>query len=287
MCTVSTNPDDLTKADAVVFGNWWITRHDPPARQPHQLFIYYNMNSSNYVRLRYFFPTWRSAFNWTWSYRRDSDIFQPAAFLQKVKPPHTYRQYKVMVKEKSQLAFLVKKQSRSQSKVEEYVERLSQEITVTQIPETEIKATTTHVKGSADLKDLANQHFFYLSFEKALCADFVTDAFFDLYDPEVNAVPVVRGRADYRTMFPQDTFVDSSIAAGPKELAASLKELSMNLKLYSAMLWRKSQYVKRDGLPLAWCQLCEKLHSYHGDRYYEDIQSWWWKNGQCHTSRRI
>ena len=130
-----------------------------------------------------------------------------------------------------------------------------------------------------------SKYYFVLAFEWADCQDYVTDLFFDVFDPRILAIPVVRGGVNYTKHFPKEIFVDADDFSSPRKLWKYLEKVAANKKLYTKKLWRKSQYVKENGVYYAWCQLCDILHRVDEDselrKRYDDIHVWYREGGGC------
>ena len=57
----------------------------------------------------------------------------------------------------------------------------------------------------------SEDYYFYLSFENAVCKDYVTEKFYDALTQDI--VPVVFGRADYQHFAPPQSYMDSGYSA--------------------------------------------------------------------------
>ena len=55
---------------------------------------------------------------------------------------------------------------------------------------------------------------FYLSFENAICRDYVTEKIFNAL--RLNTIPVVLGGADYSALLPPHSFIDARDHQGPE-----------------------------------------------------------------------
>ena len=138
-------------------------------------------------------------------------------------------------------------------------------------------------RGSDDEKCLpllSEKYFFYLAFENSLCKDYVTEKFFKIFK-NVDTIPVLRGGADHKRLFPPNTFVDAADFASPADLAAHLKQLSRNRWRYTEMLKEKDKY-RFEPTGKWFCKLCEKMHSASADRiqWYPNMRAWY-VDGQC------
>ena len=132
--------------------------------------------------------------------------------------------------------------------------------------------------------DLLEQDYkFYLSFENALCTDYVTEKFFDILNRRI--VPVVLGGVNYSQIAPPHSYIDAS-QYSPKELAAYLRLLATNDRLYNEYFWWKPHYRVEERYPVmateALCHLCQKLHVNKSVSIYADMKSHFGKEFRCH-----
>ncbi len=130
-------------------------------------------------------------FNWTWSYRQDSDFFSPIAFLshrndqerldriqsligldRPNKLPH-HNDYLDLITKKNKLVFWVVSNCNTRSKREHLVERMKEYIPV------DVFGSCGDMACVGDcFVHLAHEYKFYLAFENAICPDYVTEKFF-------------------------------------------------------------------------------------------------------------
>ncbi|KAL8622213.1 hypothetical protein ACOMHN_053015 [Nucella lapillus] len=223
------------------------------------------------------------AFNWTWTYRTDSDIVEVYERLKRspsVPSPTTLLAMKN--RKKKRVAWMVSHCSVPSHRAE-YVERLRKIIPV------DIYGGCGNLScpiwtQQCDL--LLNDYLFYLSFENSLCVDYITEKFYKTFHDDVHVVGVVRGGANYSRYFPAGTFIDADSFSGPEKLGRYLLELAGDDGGYVDLLWRRSHFVTHDeGHMDAHCQVCYKLH--HVDRFkrtYSDMYGWFHKHG-CFTPK--
>ena len=122
-------------------------------------------------------------------------------------------------------------------------------------------------------------YFFYLSFENALCEDFVTGTLYDALS--YNVVPIVYGGADYRIFAPPQSHINVFHYDSPEELAEYLKWLMKNPEMYKKyFLWKQFYKIER-GAHRATCDLCRFLHEDRGPRVFRRMFSEWFSQGRC------
>ena len=303
-CEVSLNNKFFQKADAIVVDDAKMLKQTPPEVKENRVLVYYNMrmpklNNPN-GKYDLYGKYWKSVFNWVWSYRLDSDIFEPFAYLEKKSTGGTLESFDAVAEKKSRLAVWIDprvnmeeeslgdlgknlQKSKSQNGVESFVRKLKKVMSIDTCRIVDLKAEIDDEQAMEHFT--LSKYYFVLAFEWADCQDYITDLFFDVFDPRIFAIPVVRGGFNYTKHFPKEIFVDADGFSSPRKLAKHLEKVAANKKLYTRMLWRKSQYVKENGVYHAWCQLCDMLHRVDEDselrQRYEDIHAWYKEGGGC------
>jgi alpha-1,3-fucosyltransferase len=115
-----------------------------------------------------------------------------------------------------------------------------------------------HISNPQCYDMLESTYKFYLSFENAICPDYVTEKFFKIMGHDI--VPVVYGGADYTQHAPPHSYIDAR-KFQPKELAAYLKLLDANETLYNEYFWWKDyyrvEYSIEDTTRHGFCDLCQ------------------------------
>ena len=302
-CIVSPSTRFYQQAHAVVFDDGKMTKQTPPQLKDDRVLVYYSMRTPNQVlpkaKDEMFTQNWKSVINWVWSYRLDSDIFQPFGYVRKIPAPAKLETFAPIVKKKSKVALWIdprvdsvgeldknSQKGKSKTDVEGFLRKVGKEISVDTYSMADLKAALNEPQSKKGYA--MSKYYFILAFEWADCQDYVTDLFFDAFDPNVLAVPVVRGGFKYAQHFPKEIFVNADDFDSPKGLARYLQKLAANTKTYTRMLWRKSQYVREEGVSHAWCQLCEMLHRVDEDEQllgrYDDVYTWVNEGGGCRVS---
>jgi alpha-1,3-fucosyltransferase len=259
------------------------TQESPPA-----LKSYYNM-----TRLAHFF-------NWTMTYRMDADIrLLYGRIIPKENAPRTPEEISHL-RERARVS-LPPDSKRNKTKTvawmvshcnthgqrETYVKELSKYIDV------DIYGGCGNLSCALDVLHhsdpqcynmLESTYKFYISFENAICPDYVTEKFFKIMGHDI--VPIVYGGADYTQHAPPHSYIDAR-KFKPKELAAYLKLLDANDTLYNEYFWWKDyysvEYSVEDMTRHGFCDLCQKLHEAEdGDfRTYKELESEWGDGNKC------
>ena len=287
-CRTTKDRNLLNQSDAIIFHAADLNCNDlpPPAwRSPHQHYIFFNFESpmlTDLIKLRLYFGNY---FNRTMTYRRNSDIVSlygrirckspqgcfdfPRSEIQNLSD---YKSYVDLTTKNRTAAWFVSHCSTNGQR-ESFVRNLLRYIPIDIYGNCE--GGKKCVRGS-DCNNMLSKHYrFYLSFENALCPDYITEK---LYRPmHYDTVPVVFGGADYAAYLPPGSYIDARNFSTPVELANYLKRLMEDDELYlSYFRWRKEFIVDRAPMD-GWCHLCQFLNDAANikAKTYPDIAAWW------------
>lgn len=136
----------------------------------------------------------------------------------------------------------------------------------------------TYAQECDDLLDA--KYRFYLSFENALCRDYVTEKVFRQLDRFV--IPVVYNGADTSLFAPPKSYIDANKFKDVKELTDYLQYLTDNPREYIKYFWWKKHYkiVQHPTYAYMLCDVCKKLNDpqFMSEKHqYESIDTWWSK----------
>ncbi|XP_076465205.1 uncharacterized protein LOC143296988 [Babylonia areolata] len=267
------------RADAVVFESEHRGRSPPVKADRDQVFVLHAMGPRTLPRGDVWRGAWKSAFNWTWSYRSGSDIWQPFGLLKRAKKVKPLEYFDALTKLKSRAVAWMPRtcpETTTSSKRNEFIEELSKHVRVTEFGPCSNKSCAK--AGTPCSDNLTKKFFFLLAVEDDLCEDRVTEVFYRAWQEKTHLLPVVRGGTDYASYFPEGTYIDTDWFDSVKQLSEFLVELVASRKIYSQLLWRKAHWVKSTKHPeeKSLCNLCDKLHNLSSNRkWYSDIQSWY------------
>ena len=287
-CILTVDMELTSKADCVVFYSHYATFNGslPPPRHRNSVWALFASESPVHSAMQAFAnPSWWNEFNWTISYRRDSDFYSGYGdFIRRPAPVPIYEATPALDKKTKMVAWFVSN-CRTQSKREVLVDVLKRHISV------DVYGQCGSLK--CDLKDrshcidmLSRDYYFYLSFENSLCVDYVTEKVFSIMK-YANTIPVVFGGANYTSLLPRNSFIDVSSFASMAELSNYLKKVAFDRKLYKSYFeWRREWIVLfPPNLPL--CDLCYRVHHPNSfKKVYRDIFTWWDRD-KCHNPNLV
>lgn len=306
-------------ADAVMFQGNNMPRVLPRHRDPDQVFVFITMESPQYLHVtRLTAPVFKDYFNWTMTYRLDSDILylygivlprnlNITEYFHEVEGTGDFgnvgnfqsyidtvnkdpvgikgKDYKEIFARKAtgkSAAWLVS-HCGTASKRERYVYKMQKHLKI------DIYGRCTKNTGNCSKTDkncdqnIINTYKFYLAFENSLCADYITEKFFRWYNKDI--ILVVRGARYYKRYLPPNTYVNADDFRSAEELAKYLHDLGSDEKRYIGFLKTKDMYTGFEGqkvATLAYCNLCYRLNNLH--RYRKTVlklDDWWSQGGVC------
>ena len=277
-------PNKPFNADAVIIqGKAIETLSPPPRRDNNQVFILAVRDSFPALRSGKIGDTghlWTKAFNWTMTFRLDSDIVYKYANIieregnNRLDLPDQH--YDEIFQKKTKNALWLVSHCRTQSRREDYVKILRNTFPVDIYGACGL---STCKKGKFCFSDMENIYKFYLAFENTIYTDYVTEKVFNWYNR--NIIIVVRGGANYSRIVPKGTVIDASDFKSATALGEYLKKVAADKELYLSYLRKKDTYLntgKMVEVQNAYCNLCERLNKLDEHRNsYNNIINWWSK----------
>ncbi|XP_046542447.1 glycoprotein 3-alpha-L-fucosyltransferase A-like isoform X2 [Haliotis rubra] len=261
MCTLSYDRQDLPKADVVLVDGFNLHKGAPPPRSANQMFALFSFEPPTYLTIP---SEWKDAFNWTITYRPDSDVWRPYGIVRKRPSGLKGKNYEKLVKEKTNSVAWFVSRCASHSQREKYVKELERYIDI------DVFGKCGDAKCGRDCYEKLKSYKFFLAFENSFCENYVTEKFFKTFLHDV--VPVVRGGPNYKNLFGGGYIIDSKDFANIRELGYYLNFLLTNDKAYIELL--KEKDTLKVYFPLPWCGLCEKVHKPFLKQTYADINQW-------------
>ncbi|XP_033759532.1 alpha-(1,3)-fucosyltransferase C-like [Pecten maximus] len=291
-CVLTKRREYLSKADVVLFrardlkscqqkkkrGQIWIIfEHEAPPE-----FVRHISQSENCSR---------NLFNWTMTYRRDSDLMFVHGKFSNVTSLYNESEIDKTLKAKTKTAVAFISHCPTQSQRLEYIRKLRQygvDIDIYgrcgtlqcryKLGLSNFKAVwnlTPNMSMERDCFEVLDSRYkFYLSFENGLCDDYVTEKSLHLVLRH-KIVPIIRDAANHSLFHPPNSYLDTKDFKNIKSLANRIKVLSRNFDEYKKCLqWKKyfSSETVSGVLQTNLCDICKRLNNQHKyQRQYRNI----------------
>ena len=252
-------------------------------RKSYQRLVFFSIESPVHTWGDFNDPSFYTGhFNWTMTYKLDSNILLHYGRL----GPRLSPRKAIKIEPKPRLIAYVASHCHTNSRREEYINELNRYVAVDTYGDCGfLKCPRSWDFTSSNCYDMLEQNYkFYLSFENAICTDYITEKFFQILQKDV--VPVVYGGGQYSRIAPPNSYIDASQFRGPKQLAKFLKMVAANDTLYGEYLaWKKDYVVTDAGLPQmgrhGFCDLCRKLHHDKRENSQPNLVSFWGVRDSC------
>ncbi|KAK8781517.1 hypothetical protein V5799_017140 [Amblyomma americanum] len=279
-CFLTNNRSLIRTVDAVVIHDRDADGNNlPKYRAPHQRWVYWNLESPAHSRPQQM-KKLKKVFNWTYTYRRDSDVWHPYSFVARLTPERSSSPPFVTWTNRSKLVVWLVSNCRTPSGRMQFVKELKKHIPV------DIYGTCGNLKCLRRLgcpASFGRTYYFYLALENSICPDYVTEKFY------VNAlqneiVPVVFG--NYSDLAPPGSYINALDFASPKHVATYLKAVAADPSRYQKYFaWRNTHGIVPSGIT-DHCALCKALYEARPEnrKVYKNIVRWWHGNGSLCTS---
>ena len=303
-CLFTADHSMYNHSHAVIVYNEMDIQILPNYRHNHQRFIFaangrrpnQTIDFNNRIRWNFF--------NWTMTYRRDSDILlrqdfgsfekQRISSLNRFEDIHPHQSSFNIMKRPSVSSKIVKKIGKKDKLVvwspssscsteirrEDYVRMLSEFVPIDIYGRCGNMSCGLDCFGKSEFDMFRSNYKFYLAFEDVWCPDYVTTEFYKALDYDL--VPVVLGGADYNNLAPPNSFINVLDFENVQQLADYLILLDGNRELYAKYFeWKRIYQINL--MPMdGWCHLCQMLHDESLPiKSYPDIRHWWIDDGKC------
>ncbi|XP_061717257.1 alpha-(1,3)-fucosyltransferase C-like [Cydia pomonella] len=288
---------DLTKFDAVAFNGRVLRDVNvsrlPQQRSPHQKYIFFNLESSTYQPVCN--PWWDNFFNWTSTYKLNSDIMYSYIYIRDMDGVHVGPRIdmdwvkdmkeindtlKDVLKSKTKAAAWFVSHCFTKSKREKYVKSLQKAL--------EPYELTVDIYGHCGTlfcpryaekwcwAMVSDDYYFYLSFENAFAEDYVTEKL--LIALNNDAVPIVLGGSNYTRFLPPGSYIDARHHE-PESLARVIADVIANPSKYHEFFrWRNHYKYSESEQKEDVCNLCTALNDKNMvtvESTYPHFRSWW------------
>uniref|UniRef100_A0A182N516 Fucosyltransferase n=1 Tax=Anopheles dirus TaxID=7168 RepID=A0A182N516_9DIPT len=276
-CAITAQREKASTADLVLYKDHYIPPSVP--RSPYQIYMMYFLECPYHTQ----HVKYPDVFNWTATYRKDSDIVAPYEkweyFDPRIRQVEQDRNYALNKTRK--VAWFVSNCGARNGRLQ-YAHELQKYIQV------DIYGACGTFKCSRSTAErcfeiLDRDYKFYLAFENSNCKDYITEKFF-VNALTRNVLPIVMGARpeDYEASSPQKSYIHVDEFGSPKELAEYLQLLDRNDELYNSYFkWKGTgEFINT----YYWCRVCAMLHdeaSFRRPKSYDDINEWWRGPGVC------
>lgn len=245
-CYITTNRNYSENSSAMIFAAQ-ILDSAPPKRRPDQIFILHN-HEPPYVnkffernwREGFKQPTWKQVFNWTMTYRMDSDLIAPYGIIRRRPTPLMDKDYRSIMGNKTKAVAWMVSNCNPQSQRSKYVMEMKKYIDIDIFGRcSKLKCPRNDEKKCVQM--INKNYKFFLGFESALCPDYITEKMFHYLT--IDTITVVRGIDQYFEHVPRELLINTADFPSPKALAERLHYLDKHDDAYIQILKKKADYM--------------------------------------------
>ncbi|XP_004922638.1 alpha-(1,3)-fucosyltransferase C-like [Bombyx mandarina] len=284
---------DLTKFDGIAFNGRNMKSSDlPRIRTGKQKYVFFNMESAEN------FPVcsekFDGFFNWTATYRLDSDIPFPYIQIRNINGEivgpkkemvwaddfsEIDEDLSLKIANKTKAAAWFVSNCKSKSGRKKFVDDLQRALNRFKYS-IDIYGSCGKLKCPRDKNNdchslLEKDYYFYLSLENTFAEDYVTEKLLTALQHDV--VPIVYGGANYSRFLPPGSYIDGR-RYKPAQLAEIMNKLMKNHKLYAEYFRWKKHYTYHDPSEVDnVCALCKALNNKKmaSPNTYYQFRKWW------------
>lgn len=255
-CHLTTNRSGHEEAQAILFHHRDLMVQGGPSqfpggpRPPAQRWVWMNFESPSHSEGLHDLA---GIFNWTMTYRVDSDVFVPYGYLRAREPMASL----TLPRKTKLVAWVISNWNEEHARVRYYRQLKNY------LPIDIYGARGLDLQEDSVVK-IVSQYKFYLAFENSRHPDYITEKLWRNAFQSW-AVPVVLGpsRANYELFVPSNSFIHIDDFSGPMQLARYLKFLDRNKRQYKKYFaWRKRYEVQETSF---WdehcCRVCEVVRT--------------------------
>ncbi|XP_069139529.1 alpha-(1,3)-fucosyltransferase fut-1-like [Argopecten irradians] len=275
-----TESDTLTDDTDNLIVIWRDLPDVAPQKPRNQIWVYHSMEPPTLHGKSY--ASWKNRFNWTISYRRDSDIYSPYGVIEKreiIDKEFNLLNFTKTWSEKTKDVVWFVSNCISHSMRYEYAAELNKTISVDMFGK--CGDQKCREKWPTCVKKLQSIYRYYLSFENSICRDYITEKSFKIYESLFDAIPIVRNGAILDHYLPPGSYISSNDFDSVENLGNFLHIMS-NTKITpgSYFKWRKHYFAKDTiNSTETFCELCRRGHT---DKKYQKLYNnfeHWFRGG--------
>ncbi|CAF0726358.1 unnamed protein product [Rotaria sp. Silwood1] len=240
----------------------------------------------------------RLTFNWTMTYRQDSDIVHDYGRYIPRNLSHTIRDHQAidfyLSRKNNQSTFDVENEFKirenkilwivsncnTRTKRHKIAAELSKYFSINQFGRCSSLKKEKKQLSSQDFEQKLFKYKFYLAFENANCQDYITEKAF--YNALVHgSIPIVLGSNEnnYKNILPPNSFIHIEHFKNLQDLADELTNITENLDVfksyhqwrvnYRLIVWPSNYFIDN-----VFCNLCIKLYEDEKQKSYENFREW-------------
>lgn len=295
-CDITYIDTDLQTADIVIYHLHRIKGLQdipkPNQRNPNQIWAFLTDESpyNTFLDHKNQMKDYNGIFNWSMSYRMDSDIPVPYGRTVLKTMSETTLQFNI-VKRRDVLIAIMGSNCGGQNHRWKYVHELQKYIQVDVYGgcgDDFKKACPGHFGADCPLID---QYLFYLSFENSNCEEYVTEKlWWNAYHK--NAIPIVMGssRDSYKKLLPPDSYINIEEFASPRAMAEYILHLNKTEEYKIYYDWKRHFEVLNEhgyfgSKSYHYCRACQALNYNAKDsKVYSDLEKLWGARRDCHPA---
>lgn len=291
--------------DAVVFHDptWGRDFEVPTRRSPHQRYVFWSQESPAF-RVDNQLGKLDGFFNWTMTYRWDSDIVHPYGWMvplnsSAVPMNPEPAQLKGLLaqtraegavnyaKGKSRLVAWIVSHCDSAGGRDDYVQRLKEYVDVDIYGKCG-KLQCNRSDDGACRRMVERDYKFYIAMENSYCLDYMTEKLFEQIHYNYVLI-VVDLHGNHAQFAPPHSYINAADFPTVKDLAEYLNMLDQDDALYNEYFWWRSHYQIRNSpedFRHGLCQFCSMLHRPSQEvKIYDSMVDWWDNQSQCKSIR--
>ena len=234
-------------------------------------------------------------FNLTWTYRRDSDIWGPyGSYIQLSSEDPIDGHQKIPLKDftraKSKIVAWIVSNCEAKLRLK-FVLELKRFIKIDVFGKCSGRIfgeSRSCAKTRQSKFDCLKKYKFYLSFENALCEDYITEKYWGNLG-DANVIPVVMGGADYTKLAIPGSYINVLDFKSVKQLAEYLHYLNKNDTAYNEYFKWRQKYQVLTGIGMTLCNICQWFASKISPetKVYDDLTEYWVQKGRCGTKNHL
>ncbi|CAG9827704.1 unnamed protein product [Diabrotica balteata] len=292
-CDITYKDEALSTADLVLFHlhRMKSSKELPSKRgKPGQIWAFITEESAHNTFLSpnkgVTIKDYNGVFNWSMSYRMDSDIPVPygRTILRKTPQPVEIK----FEKQRNVLVAVMGSNCGGKNKRWDYVKQLEKHIKIDKYGKCGTLKCPGHFTKDCPAID---KYLFYLSFENSNCDEYITEkVWWNAFHK--NSIPIVMGASvsSYKKILPPNSYINVDDFANPASLARFLLRLNDTNEYLEYYQWKSHFEVLNEhgyfqSNVFHYCRVCQALnYNDKKQKVYEDLQKDWNAKNVCYPA---